>query len=135
VVLDTNVWLDWLVFDDATVAGLREAQARGRIEIVIDEACEAELARVLTYDLGAHSLDAEGQARCLARCRGIATRVSAQAGEGLPACRDPEDQKFVALVSAAGASILVSKDHALLEMSRRMQPVRVVAPPAFEVLR
>jgi len=132
VVLDTNVWLDWLVFDDPAIAPLREAQAAGRIEIVIDEACEAELVRVLGYDLGAYSLDGAAQTRCVARCRGIARRVSAPAGAAQPACRDPDDQKFLALADAAGAAVLVSKDRALLEMRRRLQALRIVTPEDFE---
>ena len=43
-VLDTNVWLDWLVFDDPAVAPLKSAVAGGRAEIRIDPACEAALA-------------------------------------------------------------------------------------------
>ena len=75
LVLDTNVWLDWLVFDEPTLAPLRAAQAAGRVEIVMDEACEAELARVLAYDLGKHTIGAEAQAACIARCRRVAKRV------------------------------------------------------------
>ena len=75
LVLDTNVWLDWLVFDEPTLAPLRAAQAAGRVEIVMDEACEAELARVLAYDLGKHTIGAEAQAECIARCRRVAKRV------------------------------------------------------------
>jgi putative PIN family toxin of toxin-antitoxin system len=133
VVLDTNVWLDWLVFDDPAVAPLREAQARGRIEVVIDEACEAELTKVLAYDLGAHTLDAQARSACISRCRGIATRVSESAHGALPACRDPDDQKFIALVCAAGAEVLVSKDRALLALARRLGAVRIVTPEDFEV--
>lgn len=133
VVLDTNIWLDWLVFDDPAVGPLREAQALGRIEIVIDDACETELARVLAYDLGAHTLDVPAQSACLSRCRDIVTRVPTPAGRAPASCRDPDDQKFVDLAVAAGASILVTKDHALLEMTRRLATVRVVAPGEFEV--
>ena len=52
VVLDTNAWLDWLVFDDPGVAALRAAVEAGRAEAWIDAACEAELERVLAYPLG-----------------------------------------------------------------------------------
>ena len=69
LVLDTNVWLDWLLFDDPRWRALKAAVAEGRAEIFIDAAGEAELARVLAYDLGKHSIDAEKQAACLAECR------------------------------------------------------------------
>lgn len=132
VVLDTNVWLDWLVFDDPAVAALREAQSAGRIDIVINEACEAELVQVLAYDLGAHTLDASAQSACVARCRALATRVSVRAGGDLPTCRDPDDQKFLELAAAAGATVLVSRDQALLELARRVDGVRIVTPERFE---
>ena len=72
LVLDTNVWLDWLVFGDPEVAPLRAAVEQGRARVFIDAACEAELARVLAYRLGRVSLDAAAQAACLAECRRVA---------------------------------------------------------------
>ncbi|MGA7983762.1 MAG: PIN domain-containing protein, partial [Burkholderiales bacterium] len=69
LVLDTNVWLDWLVFDDPELAALRAAVEQGLAQVFIDAACEAELARVLAYPLGRVRLDAAAQAACLAECR------------------------------------------------------------------
>lgn len=128
LVLDTNVWLDWLVFDEPAIAPLREAHDARRIEIVMDVACEAELVRVLAYDLGRHSIDAQAQAVCIARCRGIVKGVPAGSAQGLPQCRDPDDQKFLALAYAARADFLVTKDQALLELARRVAQFRIVAP-------
>lgn len=45
--LDTNVWLDWLVFEDAGVSHLKRAVRHGHAQIHADEACLDELARVL----------------------------------------------------------------------------------------
>ena len=146
LVLDTNVWLDWLVFDEPGLAPLREAHAAGRIEIVMDEACEGELVRVLAYDLGKHSIGADAQAECIARCRGVVKRVeataasnataisTASAAAGLPRCSDPDDQKFLELALAAGADVLVTKDQALLELARRALPFRISAPQALGAL-
>jgi putative PIN family toxin of toxin-antitoxin system len=135
VVLDTNVWLDWLVFADPGVAPIRAALAAGRIEIFIDAACEAELERALGYDLGRLSPDAAAQAACLAECRRIARRVGAPAPEPecaqLPRCRDPDDQKILEAALAAGAQILVTKDRALLDLARRGAPFRIVTPAEF----
>src|SRR5437764_780725 len=39
LVLDTQIWLDWLVFDDPGVRLLRDAVQLGRAEICIDDAC------------------------------------------------------------------------------------------------
>ena len=128
-VLDTNAWLDWLVFDDPAMAPLKAAVAAGRAEILIDAACEAELERVLAYPLGRVSLDAPAQAACLAECRRVALRVErAAAPASLPRCRDPDDQKILEAAAAAGAHYLVTRDLALLELARRALPFRILAP-------
>jgi len=99
LVLDTHVWLDWLVFDDPGIARIRNAVGLKRAEIFIDAACEAELARVLAYDLHKRRLDAAAQAACIAQCRRLSHRIDATLPEpqraGLPRCRDPDDQKFL----------------------------------------
>lgn len=134
LVLDTNVWLDWLAFGDPGVAPLRAAHEAGRLEIVIDAACEAELERVLAYDFGKRSIGPDAQAGALALCRRIAVRVeSAPEGTGspaavLPRCSDPDDQKFLELALRAKADLLVTKDRALLELARRRLPFRILAP-------
>ena len=62
LVLDTQIWLDWLVFDDPGVRDLRVAVEKGRAGIWLDAACDAELGRVLAYDLGKHSIAPPAQA-------------------------------------------------------------------------
>lgn len=135
LVLDTNVWLDWLVFDDPSMAPIRSAVAAGRLEVFIDEVCAAELADVLTRKLGRRQLDASAQAAALAECRRVARPIAAR-GETvpLPKCRDTDDQKFLEAAAAAHADVLITKDQALLELSRRRTgppPFRIVTPHAF----
>jgi len=136
LVLDTNVWLDWLVFDDPALAPLKAAVAERHAEIFIDAACEAELARVLAYDLGKHSLNAVAQAACLEECRRIAQFVQkANAAEysTLPRCADRADQVFLEAALAARADFLVTRDETLLELARRSMPFRIVKSiPAAE---
>ncbi len=118
LVLDTQVWLDWLVFDDPSTAPMRALLAAERAEVLIDEACEAELARVLGYKLGRRTLDEAAQAACLAQCRSIAKRVQTIPSErgALPRCSDPDDQKLLELALAARADCLVTRDQALLAL-------------------
>jgi putative PIN family toxin of toxin-antitoxin system len=137
-VLDTNVWLDWLVFGDAAAAPIRAAVSAGRAAIYIDDACAAELARVLAYPLGRRTLDAAGQAAALAECRRFAQRIERQSLtdgvlDALPRCRDPDDQKFLEAAAAAGADMLITKDQALLELARRKTkpPFRILTPQDF----
>jgi len=131
LVLDTNIWLDWLVFAEPGVAPVKDAVLLGGAEVCIDEACEAELVRVLAYDLGKHSIDAAAQAACLDACRQVAKRIETAPAPGLPACRDPDDQKFLEAALAAKADFLVTKDQALLELARRVREFRIVTPAEF----
>jgi uncharacterized protein len=141
VVLDTNVWLDWLVFGDPCVAAIREAHAAGRIEICVSAEGEAELERVLAYERGRRTLAQGAQAACMARCRSLALRIDAGLAAAerakLPVCRDRDDQKFLDAALAAGAEFLVTKDKALLELAlrrargERAVPFRIVAPADF----
>src|SRR5262245_9476938 len=135
LVLDTNVWLDWLVFNDPAVGQIRSAVAAGRFEVFIDEPCAAELARVLARKLGRRSLTATDQAAALAECRRIARPIDGSAeAMDLPKCRDTDDQKFLEAAAAARADVLVTKDEALLELARRRTrppPFQIITPEAF----
>ncbi len=136
VVLDTNVWLDWLVFGDPSTAPIKAAVAASRAEVFIDAACEAELERALGYDLGKkRTLDAAGQVACLAECRRVAQRIDSPVLEAeraqLPRCRDPDDQKFLEAALAARAEFLLTRDRALLELAPRARPFRILTPEGF----
>ena len=142
LVLDTNIWLDWLVFGDTGIARIRQLQGARRLEICIDAVCEAELLRVLGYPFGKRTLENAEQRRAIAQCRRIATRVDAAVPAAerarLPACRDPDDQKFLEAALAAHAGWLITKDRALLELSRRRTrnvarvPFRIATPEDFD---
>jgi putative PIN family toxin of toxin-antitoxin system len=141
LVLDTNVWLDWLVFEDPDVAPLKAAVTAGRAEVFVDEASEAELARVLAYPFGNKTLTVEAQAACLAECRRVARRGDSERVNGelrpLPLCSDPDDQKFLDLAFSCGAAFLVTRDRDLLELSRHRDPVppfRILTPRQFHAV-
>jgi putative PIN family toxin of toxin-antitoxin system len=138
LVLDTNVWLDWLVFDDPQIAPLRAAREAGAIEIIIDADCREELRRVLGYTLRKAVLYEDAQAKALAECLRL-TVPPAALPEGavlppLPLCRDKDDQKFLVLARAARADYLLTKDRALLELARRKYAhigFRILTPAAY----
>ena len=133
LVLDTNVWLDWLLFDDDSVSPLKALVQSGDAEIWIDPALQAELERVLAYDLGKHSIDAQKQAACLAECRRIAREIHRPVSVlDLPRCADPADQMFVEAAAAARADYLVTKDRDLLDLPRGRLTFRVVQPEFFK---
>jgi len=139
LVLDTNVWLDWLVFDDPGVAGIKTAVTAGTAEIFIDAACLRELERILARPLRRSMLDSVAQKVRLAQCRRATREVGGDAATSLkiaqkpplPRCSDRDDQKFLELAQAAGADYLVTKDRALLVLNRRKTrppPCRIVTP-------
>lgn len=136
LVLDTHVWLDWLAFDDPSVAPLKEALAADRAEIFMDAPCEAELERVLGYPIGKAVPAKAVQAARLAEARRIVRRPDRALGDGerasLPRCKDPDDQKFLELALAARVDVLLTKDRALLALARRV-PFQVVSPAGFRL--
>jgi putative PIN family toxin of toxin-antitoxin system len=135
LVLDSNVWLDWLVFNDAALEPVRRLVNAGVAEIIIDQVCDAELVRVLAYSLQKWTLDAAEQAACIERFRDIARMVITPSAPALPACKDPDDQKFLELAAGGGAYCLLTRDHALLALARRRPqlPFHIVTPADFPV--
>ena len=135
LVLDTHVWLDWLVFEDPCIVRIRNAVGTGRAEAYIDAVCEEELVRVMARGFAKRELDAQAQAAALATCRRIARRIDAAAPEaaraGLPRCGDPDDQKFLEAALAANAQFLITKDRKLLALAGKRLPFRIVKPEQF----
>lgn len=137
LVLDTNVWLDWLVFNDPGIAAISKVVAAQGAEIFATAACEQELMRVLTYPMRKAPLDADAQAACLTQFRRMARRPEdAGRGDGaaLPRCGDADDQKFLELARDCGADFLITRDRDLLVFARHKYqplPFRIVTPPQF----
>ena len=119
VVLDTNVVLDWLVFNDPTckvLAGQLDArQLRWHATI----AMRAELCSVLPRpELLAWNADIE---RVLSVFDRLACVRPAAPALPLPTrlrCRDTDDQKFIDLAIASGVRWLFSRDRALLDLAK-----------------
>lgn len=117
VVLDTNVLLDWLVFDDPAVRSLARAIESGGVRCPVTSEMLEELRRVLAYPpLAARVADA---AALLDRWQ----RHAQAWHDAVPAapwrCTDRDDQKFIDLAVAAGARWLLTKDRAVLRLARR----------------
>ncbi|CAJ2905671.1 nucleotide binding protein PINc [Burkholderia pseudomallei] len=168
VVLDSNVWIDILVFDDPAARPIRDALETGAITALIDVRCLIELERVLDYpQFKARAVDKaaalatvarlservagpeRGDARsgacgtpapharaCPPPCADAAARAPADDAppRPLPKCRDRDDQKFLELAYTARADWLVSKDRALLKLTRRTERdfgFRIAQPAPF----
>jgi len=137
LVLDTNVWLDWLVFADPRIQALQAMVAFREAEIVINADCEAELLRVLGYPLQKWTLDAGQQISCIERCRAVVCKVETPCTSTLPLCADRDDQKFLELSAGACAHYLLSRDQALLALEPHTPslPFHIVTPEEFTVRR
>jgi len=138
LVLDSNVWLDWLFFDDPGVAPLKQAKRDGFVEIVIDAPCRDELMRVLGYDRFA--LDAAAQAAMLEevdRHSVFLENPDYPPEQSLPTCSDPDDVKFLALAAASETDWLITRDNALLGKRRRRTreptPYRIGTPQQWSL--
>lgn len=150
LVIDTNVVLDLLHFDDAAARPLRLALEAGRVRCVVAAATLDELRRVLTYP--EFGLDAAQQAALLVRYQALAETARTVEGDAglphkgtpihyglkpvwsrMPRCSDPDDQKFIELAAAARAQGLISKDRAVLKLRRRCAPTFRVMTPAEAV--
>lgn len=121
IVIDTNAWLDLLLFDDPRATALRRAMHGGAVNAVINSACRDEWLRVLQYPQLA--LDPTRRAGMLlafdALARPLPDDAPVRQPVTLPRCRDRDDQKFVQLAFDAHARWLVSRDHELLALGRR----------------
>ena len=139
-VLDTNVVIDWLVFDHPFMTPLRTRAPEDSIDILSHELTIAELARVLRYPMLKLS-----EPRCEEIVRTYVEESSqAEVPDGFgsgtwllpakfPGCRDPDDDLFLALAFHTRATALVTRDKLLLRMRKRVRNfgVTILDVPEF----
>jgi len=123
LILDTNIVLDWLVFNDSSTHALQAALVAGRIEAMAHRMTLDELCRVLAYPN--LQLDPALQRTLFAKYCDYAVNVELPQfarqnlllPAGFPMCRDTDDQPFLALAFHTKAT-LVSKDKAVLRLRK-----------------
>ncbi len=132
IVIDTNVVLDWLLFDDPSVRGLADAVQTCRVDWIATADMRDELAHVLGRGLAAQrGARAEAVLAAFdARVRSVPRPQPLAPGWR---CSDPDDQKFVDLARDAGARWLLSRDRAVLKLARRARACgwQILAPSAW----
>ena len=129
VVIDTQVVMDWLVFNDQRVAPLAQALIAGELQWLGQTAMLAELRHVLGRGVAASFLPN------LALIEQAFTRYCLMV-ECAPApairlvCRDPDDQMFIDLALAERARWLISRDRAVLALAKRAraQGLEILTP-------
>ncbi len=95
-VLDSNVWIDILVFDDPDSRPIRAALEAGTLEALIDARCLKELTYVLDYpQFVRFAVDKAQALETVARLsRLVETEPLPEDAPPLPKCKDRDDQKF-----------------------------------------
>jgi putative PIN family toxin of toxin-antitoxin system len=126
LVLDTNVVLDWLVFKVPALAALSKGVGAGEVAIHTHPLALEELRRVLEFPQLKVSEADRPQILEAYRTQAVSLPLADPLlleRDGLPArfprCRDPDDDRFLALAYHSQADALVSKDKALLKLQRR----------------
>jgi len=134
IVIDTNIVLDLLVFDDPRWAPLRAALAAGELRWLATTAMRDELLRVLGYPLIARRLekDARQPDAVMAAFDAQVHTVADVPVRARFVCKDPDDQIFIDLAVAQAARLL-SKDQAVLSMRKRLATLGVDVTPMFPV--
>jgi len=125
LVLDTNVVLDLFVYEDPATAPLRERLADAQTRWLATPDMREELRRVLAYPQVRRRLEARQlRAEAVLAAFDARTTLADVAPKVAYTCKDGDDQKFVDLAVAHGATLL-SKDKAVLCMRRRLATLGV----------
>jgi putative PIN family toxin of toxin-antitoxin system len=131
LVLDTNILLDVWVFGDAAAAPLISGLPQGRWRWLATAPMREELARVLAYPQIVKSLTHHQiKPQTVLDQFDAHAEMVAIAPKAIVTCKDPDDQKFIDLAVAHRATLL-SKDHAVLSMAKRLVVQGVTARAAI----
>jgi putative PIN family toxin of toxin-antitoxin system len=126
LVIDTNIVLDLLVFEDPAVVPLRDAVHQGRVVWLATAAMRDEFERVLGYAQIARRLVARKlPVQDLLAQFDHWSRAVSQPARAPVRCGDPDDQIFVDLAVAHQAHLL-SKDALVLRLRKRLAALGVV---------
>jgi putative PIN family toxin of toxin-antitoxin system len=120
IVIDTQVVMDWLVFNDPRVQPLVAALTSGQLKWLVAPAMRDEIRHVLGRGVAARY--APDLAVIESQFDAHAAAVEGAEPSPRLVCRDPDDQKFIDLALARQARWLVSRDKALLALAKRARP-------------
>ena len=129
LVLDTNIVMDLLHFDDPHTRPLKAAVTGGQIQCFTDSECLAELERVTGYP--EFGLDLIRRNALMESYQAFVLLCDARDEENypLPRCRDTDDQKFLILAARCQADLLITRDKLLLKLAHHRHK-----PPPFGIL-
>lgn len=131
IVIDTNVWLDLLVFRHPACDAIAHALKQGWAQAMATQDMLDELDIVLRRPpfLARHA----NPLTLLDKVYALIERQSAPAFLTGPQCKDKADQKFIDLAVSTKADFLISKDNAVLKLDHRLRPCGVAPPECFQL--
>ena len=130
LVLDTNIVLDLLLFQNPQAQGLRQALDQQQLQWLATVPMREELARVLAYPkIAAVLARLDHNMATLLMQWDARVSVVAVAPRCTVRCRDPDDQMFIDL-AVAHRAVLLSKDALVLRLAKRLLPLGVVVSPS-----
>jgi predicted nucleic acid-binding protein len=134
-VLDSNVVLDWLVFNDASMHEPAARLRAGHARWLICPAMRVELEDVVTRPAFARRGDFGAALRALFDTR--AQLLADPTTDARLRCRDVDDQVFVDLALQHRAALLLTRDRALLELAPQAaaRGLRIARPDALAPIR
>jgi predicted nucleic acid-binding protein len=142
IILDTNVVLDWLVFEHASGLAIGRAVTEGEVRWIASPPMQEELVDVLGRLLVQPTLVRWSERHGPAVSTMETWIHPVQAPGPLPygerlRCTDPDDQCFIDLAISRRTPSLLTRDHALRRLARRARPlgVAVLTPEAWAQAR
>ena len=129
--IDTNVWISRLLLADS-VAARAVDNALTRFEVVVSEASVEELAGVLSREKFDRYVSLQDREEFLRRLLQVTTMVSVLSE--ITDCRDPEDNRFLALALDSESDYVVTGDADLLALNP-WRGIEIVSPGAFLAIR
>ena len=127
VVIDTNVWISRLLLADS-VAGRAVDKALEEFEVVVSEASVDELARVLSRAKFDRYVSVQDREEFLRRLLKVTTMVAVLSD--ISDCRDPKDNRFLALALDSESHRIISGDADLLALNP-WRRIEIVSPGVF----
>lgn len=127
VVVDTNVWISRLLLSNSVSARAVD-KALAQFEVVVSEASVEELADALSREKFDRYVSLQDREEFLRRLLQVTTMVSVLSE--ITDCRDPKDNRFLALALDSESDCVVSGDDHLLALNP-WRGIRIVSPRAF----
>ena len=117
IVPDTNVLMDMWVFENPVSMQLLQMIRSGKIQAARSRETLEELADVLSRL--AFSRSEQQQEQILREWLSLSIDIPDPSPSAGVFCKDPDDRKFIALALCSRATILVSRDKAVLKAGRK----------------